>query len=336
MARSALVVAVAGIGLLGLSTRAAAQVQSGDMPRRTLEIERRLQTPGSAVAAADEIMVHGGRVVLLRAAETQVNILGDGGEVVHSLAIPRRRAQVDTARPLVVTMGRVADRIWTFDEQSLRLTLLSGAGEIIRTMRLPYPRALADVHFGLATIEAVYADSSVLFSASQFIQSGTTTAQTGNSLLRVAANGRVLHRYFALPTGSGRLNPTMARAHPLWGVSADGGYIAAAEVDSVGPTRDLLRLTVLRASGDTAVSTTVRVPDANEAPVGSRLLVGTDGAVWVPLRASADSAHWLVVDPRGTPTMRVTVPGSVRLHSLDDGVWGVANGAVVKLRVAQR
>jgi hypothetical protein len=310
-----------------------AGAQAGELPLRPLVTDKRIEAAGATLNAADALVTTGGRLVVMRAGDGALSLFADDGKAPTSIPPLRRSALIDTTRPLVVTAGRVGDRYWAFDEQSLRLAIISPTGDLIRTLRIPNPLSLADVNYGLATIEAVYPDSSVLFSASQFAQTGTALVQTGNALMRVARDGKVKHRYFMLPTGSGRLNPAMARAHPKWGVSSDGGLIASASLVQGGRNRDTLRVVVLRATGDTAMRATVLVTDANAAPIGRRLLVGTDGVVWLPVRRGDFGTEWIVLDRAGTPMARISTPAALELLSVDDGVWGVQNGVLTRFRL---
>ena len=73
----------------------------------------------------------------------------------------------------------------------------------------------------------------------------------------------------------------------------------------------------------------------------TRLMVATDGAVWIRGRDEPAGALWTILDPRGEPVASVREPAGTRFIDLDRGLWAIERDAddvesIVRYRVANR
>jgi hypothetical protein len=334
--------------LAATSAAAVAAPLMGQDRARALIADRPMDAAVATLGRMDQLLpTTAGGVIVAHGAGQRLLFLDSTGAVIATVERGQTPAS-DTPGSRMVTLGRWGDRYWAFDEGTLRLSVLTEGGAIVRTVSIPNPLPLRDVSFGLASVEALFPDTSVLFSAARFasvqnITQASSLVRDGHSLLRVSVRGAVLGRFFSLPAGSERLavyldEPIDPRAEmPQWGVSADGSRIAYAErVRGASPS---VRVVVLSPAGDTLTRAMVPLSSADDWPSTGRLVVGMDGTVWVRAADADGGPRWLIVGRDGQYQGQVRATGDVRVLSLDNGIWGIEGGAtgagrVVRFRLA--
>jgi hypothetical protein len=171
------------------------------------------------------------------------------------------------------------------------------------------------------------------------------------------------------PTVGGRSFIPPLRWEPEWALSADGRRFAAVFAEREGPFRvvtinesgdtvfnrqyEAQLIAIPRGVRDSALARRTRTvgitrtlnPDGivprSYAPFEG-IAVGSDGTVWVQLRATGEGVPWLVLDAAGTPVGEVMAPAAFRPMVVSRGmVWAsvtddVGLQSLVRYRVQSR
>jgi hypothetical protein len=235
--------------------------------------------------------------------------------------------------------GWRADSLWVFDRTNARLTVFAPDRGFVRDLPVPALADQLAPTPTMVDVLAMYPGGDLLIRvAPRQSRPPAERETTPERLLRVTSEMQLRKEVAVLPLDSWRvygIAPPFNPA-PLLAVSPDGSRIAIATTAVEGSDAGKYRITLMSALGDTLHTrqhafTPMPVPRSiadsvrpKEAALGalygragllayplirvppvyqplSEILAGSDGAVWLRLRRSPSSFHWLLLDSAGAP-----------------------------------
>ena len=285
-------------------------------------------------------------------------------------------------------VGWHADTLWIVDSQLRRFTFTSPEGELVRTSNIPRwaESGAADTTTPprLARTIMPLSDGSFLAASSPYFTSGMADwvirqsqvaidgAPAGDVYSRVQADQDVVQvlarttadrSVWSMELTSGGMagghypfaNPEVVRSDP------QGEYLAVVRSHVDGEVVGILRVVLLRTSGDTIYDrrypfAAQRIPSsaadsaiaAGEArwrdlglpevaaafrrrayipevfPPVTTVALGTSGEVWIGTRHEPESDLYMILDPAGELIGHVKVPANAVIHAVSDGsFWTV-------------
>jgi len=263
----------------------------------------------------------------------------------------------------IATFGSTGDAIWAYDPLLARITWVSAAGSVVRTVKAPSISLLRRHHPGYLrpTPAGIGSGDTMIVTADRRASAGSSPFLTsmgfgGSGVFRLSRDS-VFAQLLATtePTpacvASG---PTSAAAIPyctgaLLGVAPNGRGVAVVTFD--GPTLSPSHVHSIGARGDTTFSRTLSVPpvripgrilDSVLAPLRSdakyrrqlippkyfapirQVLAGMDGSVWLEEHTDTDRRQWLILARDGRTVGRLNLPGALRVMLVTVGeFWGV-------------
>jgi hypothetical protein len=273
--------------------------------------------------------------------------------------------------------GFVGDSLWVYDGDARRLTVFSPEGRYVRSVKPDDVNGTrtatsATPRFTDPAPRAVYPDGTIL--AGGLRAAGPLPAgyvELGSyPVIRATTNGKLQKIVFWEGRNEDWVEVRRAKSSagaalpfpnaPRSAQSVDGAYIAEARAILRGDSAGLVRLTLLRASGDTAYTRTfpasmIPIPQgvldsAFEAqanglmkgplweelaslvrnaprpeyyPPLRGLTVARDGALLVAMAPIDKRREYLMFEPDGAPRASFTLPSNVFISSFEgDQIWG--------------
>ena len=342
---------------------------AGDITRHHLVEELRVgdeSAPAYQFTAISQIAVRDGAVYVRQQGQQEIRAFGFDGR--HIRNIGRSGAGPGEFTGLE-SMGVFADTLWAIDGDLQRITLFRADGSVIETIPFTTSASLhADGRRYFPYPKVLTRDGAVLGFGGWFgndVASGVTTSEP---LLRMSRSGETRDTLGWVPLGNDHLilrtdRRAMYRTQPFtdapikeYGATAGRIYIVE-QADPADPAAATVRVTSVRATGDTAWSAAVpylpaplsrsRVDSvrtsllnglgaifprevieralyvpAYRAPI-TAALASEDGALWLRWDDQTRPGTYSVIGPDGRLTAEVSVEPGIRLRwASGDTAWG--------------